>query len=290
MNVLSVIKEKYNTLSKTQKRIADYMTSNPENACFLSVRDLAKQLSTTEVTIFKFVKNIGYNSYNDFKKDLQAQIQNWISPNERIKQAVHNYDKEDSLFSQVIKSEIDSLKTTYDSNSRSVVNDAIGLLSSAQKIYVIGNEISESVAKFCVSRLYQLGKNVEFIDVNVWQSVISCLTNLDDSSLFIIISFPIYSVNTLAFAEYIGKKNLKYISISDRHNSDVALHASISLICCSDTAIFYNTITSAVSLVNILCSLLAVNLKQEMDERQNKKEEIQNQLNCYVSNYYKNKE
>ena len=249
MNVLSVIKEKYNTLSKTQKRIADYMTSNPENACFLSVRDLAKQLSTTEVTIFKFVKNIGYNSYNDFKKDLQAQIQNWISPNERIKQAVHNYDKEDSLFSQVIKSEIDSLKTTYDSNSRSVVNDVI-----------------------------------------VWQSVISCLTNLDDSSLFIIISFPIYSVNTLAFAEYIGKKNLKYISISDRHNSDVALHASISLICCSDTAIFYNTITSAVSLVNILCSLLAVNLKQEMDELQNKKEEIQNQLNCYVSNYYKNKE
>ena len=290
MNVLSVIKENYDSLSKTQKRIADYITSNPENACFLSVRDLAKLLNTTEVTVFKFVKNIGYISYNDFKKDLRAQIQNWISPNERIKQAVHNYDKEDSIYSQVIKSEIDALKTTYDRNGRNVIDDAVNLLSSAGKIYVVGNEISESAARFCVSLLYQLGKNVEFIDVNVWQSVISCLTNLDDNPLFIIISFPIYSVNTLAFTEHIAKNNFKYISISDRHNSDIALHATVSLICCSDTTIFYDTITSAVSLVNILCSLLAVNLKQEMDERQNKKRAIQSQLDCYVSNYYKSKD
>lgn len=289
MNVLSVIKEKYDMLSKTQKRIADYITANPESACFLSVRDLAKQLGTTEVTVFKFVKNIDYTSYNDFKKDLQAQIQNWISPNERIKQAVHNYDEEDSIYSQIIKSELASLKTTYDSNNKGIITDAVNLLSSADKIYVIGNEISESAARFCVSRLFQLGKNVEFIDVNVWQSVISCLANLADNSIFIIISFPIYSVNTLAFVDCIRKKDLKYISISDRHNSDIALHASISLICCNDTTIFYNTITSAVSLVNILCSLLAVNLKQEMDEQQSKNDMIRNQLNNYLSDYYKSK-
>lgn len=289
MNVISAIREKYDKLSKTQKRIANYIIENPESACFLSVRDLAKKLQTTEVTVFKFIKNIGYTSYNDFKKDLQTQIQNWISPNERIKQAVYNFDPEDSLYDNMIKAEIDSLKTTYSSNSQVTMDEAVELLAGADRIYVIGNEISEPTAKFCSYRLSQLGKVAEFLDVNVQRSVVDCLAGINENVLFIIVSFPIYSVKTLALVDYLTQKGMKYIAISDRHSSDIALHATISLVCCNDTAIFYNTITSAISLVNILCSLLAVSLNNTTDERQNEKEKIQNQLDQYVHDHYKGK-
>lgn len=122
------------------------------------------------------------------------------------------------------------LKTTYTSNNLQSILGAAAFLAGADKIYVIGNGISESPTHFCVSRLSHLGKPAEFVDVNVEQSIINCLANRSNRSVFIVISFPLYSVNTLALVDYLAKKNLRYLSASDRHSCEIAYHAAISLI------------------------------------------------------------
>ena len=262
MSILLRIKEEYPKLSNTQKKIADYVTSNPETVCFLPIRNLAKEVGASEVTIIKFVKNIGSESYADFKKELQSQLQHWISPDEKIGQALKSETEKGQVLQEVMGAELRSLKWTYANNPAEVLERAVDLLSAAKKIYVVGYEISENVARFCVNRLYQLGRNVEFLDVSQDQSVLNCLVNADSDTIFLVIGFPIYSSCTLKLVDYLCKEKRRYIAVSDRHLSQIAVGAEVSLVCSNEDTIFYNTLTSAISLVNILCSMLAVSDKQ----------------------------
>ena len=284
MTFVKDLKEKYPSLSKTQIKIADYVTENPETACFLSVRDLAKKLETTEATIFKFVKKIGYASYNEFKKNLQEQIQHWISPNERIGQAMSNLSEEgDATYQEIVKSEVGALRSTFANIKYETLRQTIALLAKAKKVYVVGNEVSKYIAQFAAFRLHQVGRQAEFLPVDQRRTTANCLAGMDEDTAFIVISFPIYSVETLALANCLNEKGIRYIAISDRHSSEVAINAAVSLVCSNEDVVFYNSITSAISLVNMICSLLAVEMRADLDKFRAQSDLLLNTLDNYVA-------
>lgn len=268
MNIIENIKTNYGTFGRVQKSIADYVLEYPEKVCFFSIRDFAKELNTTEVTVFRFLNKIGYHSYNDFKKELQNQIRSWLSPKRQISQAVSQIDKNDfnGLFQRIARSEADVLKHTYAITSIDSLRYAVDMIAKAKKVYVVGHEVSESIAKFLIVRLNQLNRAVEYVNVYDLEVSAPVLANVDrESSVFIVISFPIYSKGTLVLTKYLIKKQIKYISVTDKHSSEIAVGAAVSLVCNSDDVIFYNSITSAVSMINMICSLLAVSLHVQPD-------------------------
>lgn len=282
MSTVDRIQENYAALSKTHKRIADYVAKNPETACFLSVRDLAKESNTTEATIFKFVKKIGYQSYNDFKKGLQTQIRNWLTPNEKIRQAVSSIPEHADVYEQVMRSEIDALRLTYEKTNVEALRHAVNVLTNAPKIYVVGHEVSEYIAMFGAFRLSQLGKQVEFLDLTRQQALTNCLVNMEENCAFLLISFPIYSPETMALADYLHQRQIRYIAITDRHSCGIAMHATVSLTCSNEDTIFVNTITPAVSLLNMLCSLLAVEMRSQFEHYRADAEGILQSFQAYI--------
>lgn len=68
MSFLEAVNEKYGELSPVQKRIADYMYKYPDEACFYSLREMANALGVTEVTVLRFARKLGFDSYVDMKK------------------------------------------------------------------------------------------------------------------------------------------------------------------------------------------------------------------------------
>lgn len=65
---LEAVNEKYGELSPVQKRIADYMYKYPDEACFYSLREMANALGVTEVTVLRFARKLGFDSYVDMKR------------------------------------------------------------------------------------------------------------------------------------------------------------------------------------------------------------------------------
>ena len=63
MSFLEAVNEKYGELSPVQKRIADYMYKYPDEACFYSLREMANALGVTEVTVLRFARKLGFDSY-----------------------------------------------------------------------------------------------------------------------------------------------------------------------------------------------------------------------------------
>ena len=87
MSFLEAVNEKYGELSPVQKRIADYMYKYPDEACFYSLREMANALGVTEVTVLRFARKLGFDSYVDMKKDLRDHLQARLLGNETLRSA-----------------------------------------------------------------------------------------------------------------------------------------------------------------------------------------------------------
>ena len=285
MDIITKIQEISPSLSRVQARIAAYILDNPEKVCFSSVKDLANILNTTEVTIFRFLNKIGLNSYVDLKKELQDQVKSWLSPNERIAQAFSSIagENQQEVLSQLIRAEQEALHQTLGSVNADSMLVAIHLMEQADSIYVVGHEISELIAKFAVFRLLQIGKPAQFLDVNNFNNVARQLSAIRDNALFLLISLPIYSAETIALADYLSDHQIAYIAVSDRHSAPIARKAAHTLVCSGDDTIFYTSIGSTISLVNLLCAMYAATTQDKTEQHQQQSQEILNALNGLFS-------
>ena len=77
------LKNKYESLSKAEKKIADFLMSAPQNAIPLYITDMAKACNTSEATIVRFAKKLGFNGYPQLKIAI-AQDSNFRPINQNI--------------------------------------------------------------------------------------------------------------------------------------------------------------------------------------------------------------
>ena len=78
------IKIRYDTFSKSEKKIADVLLQKPDNVLSLYISDFAKVCKTSEATIVRFAKHLGFDGYQQFKIAI-AQEAKTHPINERIK-------------------------------------------------------------------------------------------------------------------------------------------------------------------------------------------------------------
>ena len=64
------ILQKYDELSKKQKKIADYIIRHFDEVVFLSITRLAAVLDVSEATIVRFAQNLGHKGFPELKRDL----------------------------------------------------------------------------------------------------------------------------------------------------------------------------------------------------------------------------
>ena len=65
VNIKTIISTK--KFTEREKMIAAYILENSEKVIHMSSRELARNTFTNATTIVRFVKKLGYSSYNDFK-------------------------------------------------------------------------------------------------------------------------------------------------------------------------------------------------------------------------------
>ena len=73
-DLISRIKEHYDSMSKGQKKLAKYITSNSDSAVFLTAAKLGKTVGVSESTTVRFATLLGYNGYPEFHKALEEVV------------------------------------------------------------------------------------------------------------------------------------------------------------------------------------------------------------------------
>ena len=69
-DILAALKEKTASAPTQQRKLSEYILSNSNYVCLMTVKELSEKSGVGRATIMRLVERLGYASYSDFKRDL----------------------------------------------------------------------------------------------------------------------------------------------------------------------------------------------------------------------------
>ena len=73
-DLFTEIRVKYNTLSKNQKQVANYILEHRSKCVRMTLSELGKACNLSETTIIRFINKLEYTSYQDFRLDMAQDL------------------------------------------------------------------------------------------------------------------------------------------------------------------------------------------------------------------------
>ena len=71
---LPVLRSRYRDLTKAERRIADYIVENEKQIMAQTIADIAEQTRSSEITVSRFCKKLGFNGLQSLKIALAGDL------------------------------------------------------------------------------------------------------------------------------------------------------------------------------------------------------------------------
>jgi RpiR family carbohydrate utilization transcriptional regulator len=102
--ILEKIKATFFSLTDSEKKVANYILNMPQDVIHYSITELANWSGSSETTVYRLVKKLGYTGYQKFKIDLARQIS---LPS-------LNSDKKNDFMHAIYNANLNIIKNAYD--------------------------------------------------------------------------------------------------------------------------------------------------------------------------------
>ncbi|MBP2627935.1 MAG: MurR/RpiR family transcriptional regulator [Firmicutes bacterium] len=152
------IRTKYNTLSPTQKQVADFILNNSEQVILLAITDLAEKCNTSETTVVRFLHKLGFKSYQVFRVRMAQEITEQSV--QGVYEEITKADSAEQIREKVILSTVNSLQDLNKMIDGEVLERVVDLIITSDKIIICGLGASGAVAMDAFHKLLRLGLNV----------------------------------------------------------------------------------------------------------------------------------
>ncbi|WP_312953324.1 MurR/RpiR family transcriptional regulator [Superficieibacter sp.] len=161
MNCLIRIRQRYPTLAQSDKKLADFLLSQPDKARHFSSQQLALEAGVSQSSVVKFAQKLGFKGFPALKLALSEALAS--SPNPSWSMPVHNHIRGDDplrvVGEKLIKEKSAAMHASLDVNSEDKLADSVAMLRGARRIIVTGIGASGLVAKNFAWKLMKIGFN-----------------------------------------------------------------------------------------------------------------------------------
>ncbi|QQY80649.1 RpiR family transcriptional regulator [Keratinibaculum paraultunense] len=261
-DIIKIIQNNFNTLSKGQKLIAEYIMNNYDKAAFMTAAKLGETVGVSESTVVRFANTLGYDGYKELQKELQELIRNKLTTVQRISLSKDFSDYENTI-KQVIKKDIDNIEKTLKEIDYHAFKEAVEITLEADNIYILGLRSSSFLAGYLGFYLNFLLDNVKVISFGP-NDIFEQLLRSTKDDVIIGISYPRYSKRTLEALNYGKEKGCKIIGITDSLVSPAAQYADVTLIASSNMLSFVDSLVAPMSLINAFIVALGMEKKEDI--------------------------
>lgn len=279
-DITAVIDGKNKSLSKSQKKIADFIINNGKNAAYLTAGRLAERIGVSESTVIRFAFELGFDGYPELQKCLKEFTKTQLTPVQRMEIA-GEVKRDGDILESRLKSDIGFIEKTLENIDRYEFERAAEAISSADRIYINGVRSAAALAEFAGFYLHLIFDNVRLIKSTGGDGLFEQILNVGKGDVFIGISFPRYSKNTIKALEYAKKNGAEVIGITDSKSSPVATKSTCCLIAENDASSFADSLTAPFSLINALIVAVGMKNKDKMQKNLEKLERIWDEYEVY---------
>lgn len=279
-DLLMRIENKYEKLSKSQKRLADYIGSNYDKAVFLTAAKLGEMVDVSESTVVRFATQLGYKGYPEFQKALEELVRNKLNSIQRM-EVTYGRITQSEILTTVLNSDIHKIKLTMENIDQKAFEIAVETILQAKKIYVVGIRSCAPLASFLTFYLNLVCDDVTAVNTNSASEIFEQLIRINENDVIIGISFPRYSMRTLKALEFASNRRAKVITLTDSVHSPMNLYSSCNLIARSDMASIVDSLVAPLSVINALVAALCMKRQKEVTHTLEMLEDIWDEYQVY---------
>ncbi len=279
-DLMKRINNNYPKLSKGQKLLANYILEHYEKAVFLTAAKLGKIVGVSESTVVRFANELGYDGYPRLQRALEELVKTKLTSFQRVEVTSGRIDKGHVLKS-VLQSDAEKIKHTLEEIDEDIFNQAIDMILSARKIYILGVRSCASLAGFLGFYFNLIFDNTRLIHTNSVSEMFEQIYKIGPEDVVIGISFPRYSKRTLKAMEFSKNRDAKVIAITDSLLSPLNQFSDCSLIARSDMASFVDSLVAPLSLINALIVALCIKKEDEVLDTLENLEQIWSEYQVY---------
>lgn len=221
-DILLQLEHRLPELSKSQKKVVEFVLSNPVKAAVTTVHELAAESGVSTATIIRTVLKLGYDSYSNFQHELQAFLMFYAVPIRRI-ESLSQVTSPAGCYDidTILQQQIDNLLTTRSNLSDQQISLAVDILMNSSHIYVIAERNCRVTAYYLYHNLNRVTDRVDLLsyyDYNLPEH----LHRIGGSDAVISICMPRYAARIVNATRICKERGAKVISITDSINSPLA--------------------------------------------------------------------
>lgn len=229
-NILELITEQYHTLTRSSKKLADYILAHTHDSQYMSITGLAESSGVSEASITRFCRSLGLSGYNNLKLALAkaAYVTDIGDPSDNP-DTITSEDTPGSIFRKLYDANVLSLNETMELLDETALIKAVDLLCAADRVFCFGQGGSmvmamEAWARFSVAS----SRFVHVEDTHMQVMNISLATEAD------VILFFSYSGSTKDMEDIMRiamERHIPVILVTHFPNSRAAKYANVVLLC-----------------------------------------------------------
>ena len=271
-DLIRVIHEKHDSMSKAYQRIAVYLTQNPNDVAIKSVNSIAESCGIHASSFVRFAQSLGFTGFKELQEVFQRRLSTAAPGFEaRIKALKGELgggkaEGDSSLLRDLVLRDIASLQELLNDVTSETLSNAVTLMKKAKVIFLVGQLRSAPVVELMRYVLTMLGKRTVLLDAS--GGLATHMGKLmGPGDLLIAVSFRFYARETVNIVEDAAARGVPVVAITDSTLSPLAKDATALFTVPEHEYIFSRSLAAPMCIAQALLVSLAAKLQKEKAPR-----------------------
>ena len=134
-DIFAAISHRYDTFTRMEQNIADYVLEHGKDVLDMSISTLARECKVVDSTVFRFCLTLGVSGYRDFRTALAVSL---CAREQKSDPPIADDDPAAVQVRHIYDSCLNALRETYQLLNPSLLDEAVRRLMLADRILVLG--------------------------------------------------------------------------------------------------------------------------------------------------------
>jgi DNA-binding MurR/RpiR family transcriptional regulator len=281
-DVIDELRRRYDRLTQSQKRIAEYIVEHAQAVAFSTVDQMAAQLGINPSTIVRFTYRLGLNGFPDLQERMRELVRGQLSrTGDPINEGKVAHHLDGTSFGASLSHDWQNLHRAIATVDADAFSRAVNILARARRIYVVAGFSTFPVGHYFALILDRLRSDISLLATNDAFAT-SRLVEMNSEDCVVAFTFPRYAAATHRIALWAKENKAKVIAVTDSPISAVGQVADIVLLAPSSGTGMQNSLVAPMAIANALLNGVASVKGTAALERYSRHDRSMNQWDSFL--------
>jgi DNA-binding MurR/RpiR family transcriptional regulator len=224
------IGQKFLSLTKAEKKIAEYVLSNAFLSATLSIDELASEIGISVATMSRFVRSLDFDGYAQFRLDLMTDFRSIHAPSYDTQSVIASPSNSDHVAAFTLEEHIENLESTRRSIRPDLYNQAVQMISKSNRVYIVGYGVDAFLAGVMAHNLESPNMTIQStLDSGGFSNATKQLSKYTESDLVVALSFSDFADDIVTLLRQVSAKKIPIIVMTNTPNSPLGSIANLTL-------------------------------------------------------------